>query len=234
MKHDQSKRFLISVGGSLVVPNGGIDTNFVKRFHDCIVSRVQDGYSFILVVGGGKTARNYIDAASKVHSIENDDQDWLGIHATRMNAHFLRTIFREWAHPRINTNPHDLEDFYQAKEPIIVAGGWRPGFSTDYIATVLAKYLDFKTIINLSNTDGVYEADPRKRADAKRFDRLGWSEFRKLVGNTWSPGMSAPFDPVASKLAEEEGFSVVVMNGSDIDNLERYFLGEDFVGTMIA
>ena len=232
MKHDQSKRFLISVGGSLVVPDG-IDTNFVQRFHACIAARVREGYSFILVVGGGKTARNYIDAASAVHAIEDDDQDWLGIHATRMNAHFLRTIFREWAHPKINTNPHDLEDFYQAKEPILVAGGWRPGFSTDYIATVLAKYLDFTTILNLSNTDGVYDADPRKNPEAKRFDRLNWQEFRALVGDTWSPGMNAPFDPVASKLAEEEGFAVVVMNGSDIDNLERYFLGKDFVGTTI-
>ena len=45
--------------------------------------------------------------------------------------------------------------------------------------------------------------------------------------------MSAPFDPVASKLAEEEGFSVVVLNGSDIGNLEQYFLGGNFVGTTI-
>ncbi len=232
MKHDASKRFLISVGGSLVVPSG-IDTDFVGRFHDGIVSRVREGYSFVLVVGGGKTARNYIDAASKIHTIENDDQDWLGIHATRMNAHFLRTIFREWAHPKINTNPHDLDDFYQIKEPIMVASGWRPGFSTDYIATVLAKYLDFKTIINLSNTDGVYEADPKQNPSAKRYGHLSWTEFRALVGDTWSPGMNVPFDPVASKLAEEENFTVVVMNGADTENLERYFLGKDFVGTTI-
>jgi len=133
-----------------------IDTGFVKRFHDCVVARIRDGCSFVLVVGGGKTARRYIDAASLVHSIEDDDKDWLGIHATRMNAHFLRTIFREWAHPKINTNPHDLEDFYQVKEPIIVAGGWRPGFSTDYIAVVLAKYLGFTSILNLSDINGVY------------------------------------------------------------------------------
>lgn len=233
MKSNFEKRFLISVGGSLVVP-GEIDVNFIKHFHDCIVARVREGYSFVLVVGGGKTARNYIDAAGKIHTIENEDQDWLGIHATRMNAHFLRTIFREWAHPKINTNPHDLEDFYQAKEPIIVAGGWRPGFSTDYIAVVLAKYLDFKTIINLSNIDRVYNADPKQHKDAKCFDALSWGEFRALVGDTWSPGMNAPFDPVASKLAEEEGLTVVVMDGADTENLERYFLGEDFVGTTIA
>jgi uridylate kinase len=232
MKSDPLKRFLISVGGSLVVPEG-IDIEFVRRFHDTVIARVRDGYSFVLVVGGGKTARNYIDAASKIHTIEDDDRDWLGIHATRMNAHFLRTIFREWAHPKINTNPHDLDDFYQVKEPIIVAGGWRPGFSTDYIAVVLAKYLDFETIINLSNTDGVYDADPKQNPQAKRYDHLSWAEFRTLVGDTWSPGMNAPFDPVASKLAEEENLTVVVMNGADTPNLERCFLGKDYIGTTI-
>ena len=61
-----------------------------------------------------------------------------------MNAHFIRTIFRENAHPRINKNPHDLEDFYDFKENILVAAGWRPGFSTDFDAVILAKYLGIK------------------------------------------------------------------------------------------
>lgn len=229
---DSQNRFLISVGGSLIVPDG-IDSGFVRRFYGLITEKIREGCSFVFVVGGGKTARNYINAASSIHSIEDEDKDWLGIHATRMNAHFLRTIFREWAHPKINTNPHDLDDFYQAKEPILVAGGWRPGFSTDYIATVLAKYLDFPTVLNLSNTDGVYDRDPNRHPDSKRYDQIHWPEFRKLVGNEWNPGMSAPFDPVASKLAEESGITVVVLDGSDTDNLSSYFSGGDFVGTVI-
>lgn len=227
------KRFLISVGGSLVVPDE-IDTGFVKRFHDALVARVRDGCSFVLIVGGGRTARRYIDAAGIIHAIEDDDKDWIGIHATRMNAHFLRTIFREWAHPKINTNPHDLEDFLQAKEPILVAGGWRPGFSTDYIAVVLAKYLGFSSILNLSNTDGVYDKDPKRYSDARYLPKLSWAEYRMMAGDMWSPGMNTPFDPIASKLAEEQGNSVVVMNGADTENLNRYFSGKDFVGTTIS
>ena len=232
-KQDPAKRFLISLGGSLVVPEA-IDVRFMARFHDLIVARVRAGYSFILVVGGGRTARNYIEAASLVHPIEDEDKDWLGIHATRMNAHFLRTIFREFSYPKINTNPHDLEDFYSVKEPIIVAAGWRPGFSTDYISAVLAKYLDFATILNLSNIDGVYDKDPKRFSDAKRLDRVSWKEFRALVGDTWIPGMNAPFDPIAAKFAEKEQLSVVVMNGEDLDNIERYFRGEAFLGTVVG
>lgn len=228
-----ARRFLVSVGGSLVVPDE-IDTGFVKRFHDVIVSRVRAGCSFVLVVGGGKTARRYIDAAGIAHAIEDDDKDWLGIHATRMNAHFLRTIFREWAFPKINTNPHHFEEFSQAREPIIVAGGWRPGFSTDYIAVVLAQSLGIDTVLNLSNIDGVYDKDPRRYSDARRVDSMAWREYRELVGDMWSPGMNTPFDPIASKHAEEIGCRVIVMNGADTDNLERYFSGGDFMGTTLS
>ena len=125
-------------------------------------------------------------------------------------------------------------DFLQAKEPILVAGGWRPGFSTDYIAVVLAKYLGFSSILNLSNTDGVYDKDPKRYSDARYLPKLSWAEYRMMAGDMWSPGMNTPFDPIASKLAEEQGNSVVVMNGADTENLNRYFSGKDFVGTTIS
>lgn len=232
MRHSSSRRFLLSLGGSLIVP-GEVDTDFVRQFRELIVEHVEKGCSFILVTGGGQTARRYIKAAGEVADINDEDKDWIGIHATRMNAHFLRTVFREWAHPRINTNPHDLEDFYLAKEPILVAAGWRPGFSTDYVSVVLAEYLDFDSVANLSNTDGVYDKDPKKYADATRFDAISWSDFQKLVGETWTPGMNAPFDPIASKLAAEEGKSVAVLNGTDIENLRKYLDGNEYVGTII-
>ena len=122
MRFYKKERIIISLGGSLLVPDS-IDAEFVKAFKNFIVRYIKKGYSFILVIGGGKTARHYIDAATKVTPITDEDKDWLGIHATRMNAHLVRTIFRKYAHPRINTNPHDLEDFYSAPEPIIVAAG---------------------------------------------------------------------------------------------------------------
>ncbi len=227
-----SKRIIISLGGSLLVPNA-IDTDFVANFKNFIVSYIEKGYSFILVTGGGRTARKYIDAAAEVSDITDDDKDWLGIHATRMNGHFIRTVFREHAHPRINTNPHDLEDFYNAPEPILVAAGWRPGRSTDFCAVLLGKYLDAKRIVNLSNIDYAYDKDPREFSDALKIERATWAEFREIVGNVWNPGMSAPFDPIASKMAEEEEMEVAILNGSDLDNLGHYLDGGTFQGTVV-
>lgn len=226
------ERIIISLGGSLLVPEG-IDAEFVSNFKKFIVSHIKKGYRFILVTGGGKTARRYIDAAGQITKITDEDRDWLGIHATRMNAHLVRTIFREYAHPRINTNPHDLEDFYSAPEPILVAAGWRPGFSTDFDAVVIGKYLDVKKIINLSNIERVYDKDPRIHADATPFDRMTWKEFRKIVGKKWNPGMNVPFDPIASQMAEKDGIEVAIMNGGDLTNVTNYVAGKKFVGTLI-
>lgn len=226
------ERIIISLGGSLLVPES-IDRTFVANFKQFVLNHIKLGYRFILVTGGGKTCRHYIEAAASVTKITDEDKDWLGIHATRLNAHLVRTIFREYAHPRINTNPHDLEDFYNITEPVMVAAGWRPGFSTDFDAVVLGKYLDAHRIVNLSNIERVYDKDPRTHADAKPFDHLTWQQFRAIVGDEWRPGMNAPFDPIASKMAEEEGMEVAVMNGGDLVNVTNYIAGKGFVGTLI-
>ncbi|MFA7209222.1 MAG: UMP kinase [Parcubacteria group bacterium] len=226
------KTIIISLGGSLIVPEE-IDWKFVKKFKALIEEQIEKGLKFILITGGGKTARKYIDASAKIDDINDEDKDWIGIHATRMNAHFIRTIFRKHAHPRINKNPHDLEDFYNFKENILVAAGWRPGFSTDFDAVLLAKYLGIKTVINLSNIDYVCDKDPRKFPDAKKIEEISWTEFRKMVGNKWDPGMNAPFDPIASKEAQEIGLEVAIMNGQNLPNLKKYLEGQKAKGTII-
>jgi uridylate kinase len=225
-------RIIISLGGSLIVPDG-VDWKFLKDFKELIDGEVAKGRTFILVTGGGRTARSYIDAASLVAPVSDEDRDWLGIHSTRLNAHLVRTIFRGHAYPRINTNPHDLDDFYLAKEPILVAAGWRPGHSTDYDAVLLGKYLDATKIANLSNISYVYDKDPKGYPDAKRFDAMTWKEFRGLVGEEWTPGLNTPFDPIAARLAEQEGMEVAILAGTDLPNLGAYLDEKSFQGTVI-
>lgn len=226
------KTIIISLGGSLIVPNE-IDWKFVKRFKAVIEEEIAKGYRFIIITGGGKTARKYIEAGAKVDGIDAEDKDWLGIHATRMNAHFIRTIFKKYAHPTINKNPYDLESFLKAKEPILVAAGYRPGNSTDYIAVLLAKQFGARKIANLSNIDYVCDKDPRKFKDAKKIKETSWSEFRKLIGDKWDPGANVPFDPVASKMAAKEGIEVAILNGNKMGNFKKYLDGEKFSGTTI-
>jgi uridylate kinase len=228
--------FIISLGGSLIVPDN-IDWKFLKEFKEIITQQIEQGNKFVIVAGGGNTARRYQEAASKVSSLTEDDQDWLGVHATRLNAHLIKTIFREYAHPRINKNPQTKEDLNQHfadGEEIMVAAGWRPGWSTDYVATILAERLNAKKIINLSNIEYVYDKDPRKYPDATKFEKINWQDFRKIVGDKWDPGLNTPFDPIASKNAQRLHLEVFIINGKNTKNLKKLFSGEKYKGTKIS
>lgn len=223
---------VISVGGSLLVPNE-IDCDFLAAFKQFIVRRIEKGDRFILIAGGGKTARKYQDAASQVSGIDNEEKDWLGIHSTRLNAHMLRTIFKLWAHPKVVKNYADDLDDLKFEEKILVGAGWKPGWSTDYDAVLMAEKFGADSIINLSNVSQVCSEDPRVNPDAKRYDNISWDEFKEIVGDVWDPGMSAPFDPIASKKASELKLKVAILNGKQLGNLNNYLDGKDFVGTLI-
>ncbi|MCL4419260.1 UMP kinase [Patescibacteria group bacterium] len=234
MDKSNKQKIIISLGGSLVVPNGGIDTNFLKKFNEFIRLKLAEGNNrqFFVVVGGGATARHYRDAGRDVigHELSPDDLDWLGIHSTRLNAHLIRTIFRDIAHPNILKH---YEIIRKVDEPVIVASGWKPGWSTDYCAVMLCEDYNVKTVLNLSNIENVYDSDPRNNPNAKPIKKITWKDFRKIVGEQWIPGMNTPFDPIASKKAEELGAKVVIIKGNDFDNLEKYFNNQEFVGTVI-
>ncbi|MBI5793479.1 UMP kinase [Candidatus Uhrbacteria bacterium] len=234
MTHSNSLKpstLVISVGGSLVVPNGNIDVAFLKDFRELIHKHVKLGWRFVVVVGGGGTARHYQEAARDVGKLTRDDLDWLGIHSTRLNGHLVRTVLRDVAHPVMIKDP--TGSFHHWTKPVLVAAGWKPGWSTDYVATRLAKRLKSKLVVNLSNIDYVYNKDPRKHKDAEVICNITWKEFRKMVGNEWDPGMNVPFDPVASRLAHHSKISVAILNGKNISNLDGLLEGERFVGTVI-
>jgi uridylate kinase len=228
----ERKTIVISLGGSLIVPDE-VDWKFLKQFKKIIDAKVEMGFRFIIITGGGKTCRKYQDAAKKITKLENEDVDWIGIHASRLNAHLIRTIFRDHAHAIINKNPYDLEGFLKAKEPILVAAGYRPGNSTDYIAVLMAKHFEIKKVINLSNIDYVCNKDPRKYKDAKIIKNIAWADFQKLIGETWDPGANVPFDPIASKTAAKEKMEVIILNGKKLNNFKKCLDGEKFVGTVI-
>jgi len=224
---------VISVGGSLIVPNGGVDTDFLSKLNLFIRREVARGKRFMLISGGGKIARHYQEAGKAViGNINNEDLDWLGIHATRFNAHLLRTIFQDIANPRIITN-YDKK-LFNWKEPVAIGAGWKPGWSTDYDAVILARDYKAQLIINLSNINGVYDKDPKKYQDAKMIKKITWEEIEKIIGNKWSPGFNAPFDPVATPLAKKLGLTVIIASGRNFKNIEKIVNGESFEGTVVT
>ena len=222
---------VVSVGGSLIVPDA-IDATFLKRFKRFVLLQIENGKRFVIITGGGKTARRYQDVARKVSKLTADDLDWLGVHATRLNGHLLRTIFRDIAHPVIITNPDDVLDVPK-KAKLVVAAGYRPGASTDLRAVQIAMHLGARRLINLSNIDYAYTKDPNTHKDAERIKEADWPSFRALLPPQWDPGLSSPFDPVAAQEAERAHIEVVIINGKRLGQVERYLKGDSFIGTRI-
>lgn len=222
---------VVSVGGSLIVPDG-IDTTFLKNLRALVLRHVEKGTGFYIIAGGGKLARRYQGAAKElVANFPADESDWLGIHSTRLNAHLVRSLFLEQASDKIVKNPDRTPNM---KYPVIVGGGFRPGNSTDLAAVRAARKLGAKKLINLSNIDYVYTADPRTNPNAQKIEKISWSEFRKLIPKEWDPGLSAPFDPIAAKEAEEAGLEVAVINGAKLEEFEQYLEGKPCIGTLIS
>lgn len=220
---------VLSLGGSLIIPKTGFDIQFLAGFKKMILELTKN-HRFIIICGGGQTARNYQAVVRELGELVPEDIDWIGIHATRLNAHFMRTIFRKWAHPVVVKNPTRK---LQWTEDILLGAGWQPGCSTDFDAIKLAKLYGSKTVINLSNIEYVYDSDPRQNPQAKKIEKISWSDFRKIVGDKWEPGSNVPFDPVASREAARSGMRVIIMNGQDLVEVKKAISNRKFKGTVV-
>jgi uridylate kinase len=222
---------VISLGGSIVAPDA-VDTAYLKEFCACVREYLAEdaGRRLILVIGGGGPARRYQSAYREIsRQPESDVQDWIGIAATRLNGELVRGLFSAECREALVTNPQ--EAVFTGR--VLVAAGWKPGFSSDYDAVFLAEKFGAGTVINLSNISRVYTADPKLNPGAKPLDRLGWAEFRAIVGEEWTPGKNAPFDPIAAKKASELKMSVIVAAGKDLNNIALILRDRPFFGTTI-
>ena len=224
---------ILSFGGSIVAPDAP-DVIFIRKFTVELRAYLAEDEArrVILIVGGGGPARRYQAAYRElVESGSSEEQDWIGIMATRLNAQLIRGVFADLCPDPVVTDPTVVKTMGGR---VLVAAGWKPGFSTDTDAVYLAEQFGADRIINLSNIAKVYSDDPRINPEATPLDTISWPEFRKLVGDEWTPGKNVPFDPVATKKAADLGLTVITAAGSDIENIGRLLRGQPFEGTIIG
>nr|QQK86985.1 uridylate kinase [Treponema denticola] len=228
---------VLSVGGSIVAPDKP-DSDFLDKFSKTIRNWLLQDSSrkIIMVIGGGAPARDYQNAYRKVCDLrkapaKNDEADWIGIMATRLNAQLVKAVFEDLCPNPVVYDPTTVDMF---GGQILVAAGWKPGFSTDNDAAVLAERFSGNLVVNLSNIAKVYTDDPKKNPEARPIDSISWEDFIKIVGTEWVPGKNTPFDPIASQRAQKAGIKVICAAGKDIENLENILNGKDFKGTVIG
>ena len=232
------KTIVMSLGGSVIVPDK-IDINFLIGFKKIIESFLKKDYRFVIYCGGGRIARDYQKALRSIIGNDQRALDWIGISITHVNAFLLKCIFLK--HTNIDATFNQNDDNIIIQDPnkkikfnkkILIAAGWKPGWSTDYDAVLLAKNLGAKMVINMSNVDYIYDKDPNKHKDAKKIEKISWRDYRKISGDKWEAGLKVPFDPIAAKEAEKSNIRVAII-GKGLENFEKVLNGKEFRGTLI-
>lgn len=224
------KTIVLSVGGSMVVPSSGDGTAFLRELKKLLFSYCRRGYRFVIVVGGGAPCRMYQELLGAAGVRDKNALDWLGIYTTHTNAHYVALALSPHASTQIITNPKQEVD---GRAKILVAGGHKPGASTDHVAVQLAARFGATCVANISNVAYVYSEDPRTNPQAARHTLLSWRQMQQIVGTKWTPGMHTPFDPVATRFAARNKLNVAIVDGNKLAELRNLLDGKPFAGTWI-
>ena len=226
-----SKKWVISLGGSRIVP-GDVDYKFIEDFKKLVVKHPSQ--KFVVVTGGGSTARKYIGAIKKLGK-KTKQQSMSGISITRMHASFLAGIFGKRANspdaiPRSMKRVSNL----LAKNQVVFCGAlrYKKNNTSDGTAADLASYLKCP-FINITDISGLYTADPRKNKNAKFIKNITWKKFDAIASKIkFKAGQHFVLDQnAAKKILEKKIPTYIVGNLKDVDKIISNKKG--FKGTLI-
>ena len=226
------KVIIISLGGSLIVPNK-INIEFLNEFKKILLKH-QRKYNFVVVCGGGNTARTYIKGLEN-EKIKKKEffQGLLGISTTRLNARFMTYFFGENANKGI---PHDMKEIKNLIKiyHVVFCGALRyaKDETSDSTAAKLARY--FRTIfINLTNIKGLYDKNPKKFRSAKFIPEINHKDFLKIAKKIgFKPGQHFVLDQNAARIIKKYNIPTYILG--DVKQLNNVLNKKHFVGTLIS
>lgn len=219
-------KIVISFGGSIFVRNNFSILPKLTKF----LKELQKEHKTAVVVGGGIYARHYINAGKQIN-LNNDDLDELAIHITRINALLLSKSLN-----LRNPIPYTESEASEIlkNQNLIVMGGTRPGQSTDSVSSKLADLINADILINATDTEGVYDKDPKTHSDARLIPQLTYKEFRNLIKDLpQSPGNYPLFDLEAINIIEEAQIPLYIINGNNLNNINKAINNQN-TGTYIS
>jgi len=226
----EKKVVVISLGGSLIIPNE-IDLSFLEKFKQ-VIKKHESNYNFVVVCGGGSVARKYISALKQSKKSEYL-QSMVGISITRVNARFMTYLFGKDANEGI---PHDMNHIKNLlrTNKIVFCGALRYAEkeTSDSTAAKLARF--FKTdFINLTVVPGLFTKNPLQFKDAKFIPEISWKEFHKRTEKIkYMPGQHFVLDQDASEIIMKGKIKTYIL-GKDLKNLDNLLSGKKFIGTII-
>ena len=220
------KRIVIKFSGKVFAMENAKLLKDYARF----LIKISKAYQPIIIAGGGKIARHYINHA-RSSGMDESTLDELGIEISRLNAKLLIYALKGKAYPH---PPTTLKESQQAVESglIDVAGGLHPGQSPNGTAALIAEKINADQFINATDVDGIYDSDPNKNKKAKLFKQIEIKNLKKMLIHEDSvAGGYDLMDIVALKIIERSKIKTRVIR-SDIKNLEKAIKGQ-ITGTEI-
>mgnify|MGYP001613557235 CR=1 FL=1 len=219
-------KIVISIGGSLLSKEP-IHNSF-RKYADVLLRLKRKGHRLIVVCGGGKLARQYRDIA-KNFTKDREKLDFIGIMATHLNATLMAAILGNNAYLlRWQSLKSALKELKRiSKDKIVVAAGYDVGVSTDYDTAKFAEAIDADLVINATNVDGVYSEDPRKYKNAKKFKKLSYNDFLKIIRKLEQiPGEYRLFDLKGARLLSKMGAKLIIIDGRNAEKIIKAVEGK--------
>jgi uridylate kinase len=236
MTRPRFNRILLKLSGEALMGEGqfGIDPAAVAGLADEIKAAIAGGQSLCLVVGGGNIFRGLAGAAK---GFDRSTADYIGMLATVMNALAMQNALEKIG---IDTRVQSAIPMATVSEPyirrravrhmekgrvVIFAGGTgNPFFTTDTAAALRAAEMGCDALFKGTSVDGVYDADPKKVAGAKRYETVA---FNKVLSDNLKV-----MDATAVALCRDNNIPIVVFNVREPGNLARV-LGGDGIATIV-
>jgi uridylate kinase len=231
------RRILLKLSGeALAGENGfGIDPHEADKVVVQIRKLRDLGVEVALVIGGGNMWRGLDGLA---HGMERATADHMGMLATVMNALALADALRRAGiDPRVMTaitmtavaEPYirgrAIRHLEKGRTILLAAGTGNPFFTTDTAAALRAVEINAEVLIKATKVDGVYDKDPKRHPDAKRYERLSYNDA--LVSRL------GVMDSTAFSLCMDNDMPIIVLDLWKPGNLERAVLGQP-VGTLVS
>ncbi len=221
------KRVVIKLSGRIF----GMDNAKMLKDYASFLVKISKICQPIIIAGGGNIARHYI-AHARSSGADESTLDELGIEISRLNAKLLIYALKNkaYSHP-----PTTLQEVRHAVDDglIVVTGGLHPGQSTNGTAALIAEKINAEQFLNATDVDGVYDRDPNKFKNAKKFKRIELKNLRNMLVHEDSlAGGYDLMDIVALKIIERSKIKTRILK-ADIKTLEKAIKGMD-VGTEIV
>ncbi len=231
------KRVLLKISGEALMGNlaYGIDPAVVDSIAAEVAEVVASGVQVAIVVGGGNIFRGVQGAAS---GMERATADYIGMIATVMNAITLQdSLERAGVQTRVQTAiaMQELAEPYirrrairhleKGRVVVFGAGSGNPFFTTDTTAALRAAEIGADLLFKATKVDGIYDSDPKKNPNAKRFESLTYSH---VLANDLKV-----MDSTAISLCKDNNIPIMVFDLSTAGNICRAVMGEA-IGTIVG